>query len=100
MPTLRSNLAPGESLALKAIVLSAATPGEVAVHWREMGRGEFQKIPLGHVARGVYEVRFPPEGAKTDVEYYLEAQWPDGSLRRFPATAPALNQTLVLLPAP
>jgi hypothetical protein len=32
------------------------------------------------------------------LEYYLEAQWPDGPPSRFPATAPALNQTLVLLP--
>jgi hypothetical protein len=99
VPTLRSSLVPGEVLTLKAIVLSAAAPSEAALYWREMGRGAFQKVPLRHVARGVYEVRFPREGATTDVEYYLEARWPGGPPARFPATAPALNQTLVLLPA-
>lgn len=95
--TPRSSLAPGETLRLKVIVLAAAAPTQATLCWRELGRGQFQRLPLDHVARGVYTVSFPPGGAKSDVEYYIDAACA-GNVVRFPATAPALNQTLVLLP--
>ncbi|NQU24318.1 MAG: hypothetical protein HQ567_23800 [Candidatus Nealsonbacteria bacterium] len=98
VPTVRTSVAVGEQLNLNAVVLSSQRPQAVTLHWREMGRGEFRRIPFTHVARGVYAVRFPP--ATADVEYYIEATLPDGPTKRFPATAPNMNQTLVLLTKP
>ena len=88
----------GETLTLKVIVLAAQPPREAALYWREMGQGEYRRVKLSHVARGVYRVGLPPGGATSDVEYYLEAAAGDQQVR-FPATAPVLSQTLVLLPA-
>jgi hypothetical protein len=58
-----------------------------------MGRGAFQAVPLDNVARGVYRLTFPAPAA--DIEYYFEAK-ADGQVVRFPATAPALNQTVIV----
>lgn len=83
---------------LKVIILtpdaSAAVSG--ALFWRPLGTGEFQKIPLTHVARAVYGVALPPAPAGTmGLEYYVEAAAGAQTLR-FPVTAPAINQTVVL----
>jgi hypothetical protein len=99
VPTVRSSLLRGEVLKLKVIVLSGAPPRGPALWWREMGRGAFKRLRFEHVARGVYEVSFPPGGATSDLEYYVEASGSSGRVLRFPATAPAISQTLVLIPA-
>ncbi len=99
VPTARSSIRSGEVLSLKVMVLADAPPAKAVLHYREMGRGPFRPIPIEHVARGVYTAAFPPGGAKTDVEYYVEAAVSDGQSLRFPATAPKLNQTLVLMPS-
>jgi hypothetical protein len=46
------------------------------------------------VARGVYEVTIPAQS--DDFEYYIEAQTPIGNAT-YPVTAPAINQTVVVL---
>ena len=94
VPTVRTSVARGEQLKLKAVVLSSARPEAVTLHWRELGRGEFRQVPFTHVARCVYTVSFRPTA---DMEYYVEAALPGESPSRFPTTAPDLNQTLVLL---
>jgi hypothetical protein len=97
VPTLPSHLLPGEVLTLKVILLSSTPPAGAVLCWRKLGTGPFQEIPLVHKARGVYIARFPSEGATTDVEYYIGATF-GGTRLVFPATAPALNQTVVLIP--
>ncbi len=96
VPTVRGSLEPGETLSLKVMILAAAPASEASLFWRELGRGEFRKLPLTHAARGVYTATFPPGGAQSDIEYYLEATC--GETLHYPATAPTMNQTLVLLP--
>jgi hypothetical protein len=102
VPTVRTLAEPGEALALKAMVL---TPGcgkddagapAVTLRWRPLGKGDFAKVPLGHVARRVYRGTLPaaPPGVAA-VEYYLEAE-AGGAKLVWPATAPALNQTVVV----
>jgi hypothetical protein len=99
VPTVRTSLAAGETLTLKVIYLSASPPKEAALFWREMGRGEFAQVPLSHVARAVYSVQFPPEGSRPDdVEYYVRVLTADDKELFFPATAPSMNQTLVVMP--
>jgi hypothetical protein len=102
VPTVRTLAQPGESLTLKVIIMTpnagkedASVPaGELL--WRPLGKGEFSKVPLTHVARRVFQVKLPPIPAGTAaIEYYIQAACGDVKLL-FPATAPALNQTVVV----
>jgi len=95
VPTVRTSLTAGEDLRVKAIVLGKAS--SPALHWRPLGRGRFSTIPMEHVARGVYTGRIPAGRiAGGDFEYYVQAS-AEGDAIRFPATAPAMNQTVVVL---
>ena len=95
VPAVRPSLEAGEALSFKVLVPAKGRPESVAFYWREMGRGAFQAVPLDNVARGVYRLTFPAPAA--DIEYYFEAK-ADGQVVRFPATAPALNQTVIVFP--
>jgi hypothetical protein len=94
VPTVRTQIEPGESLSLEVIALAAGPPHALTLRWRKLGSGRYKIIPLRHVARGVYSVALPP--AKADLEYYVEAKMPEGRLLRWPATAPELNQTVIV----
>jgi hypothetical protein len=110
VPTVRTCLVEGEPLRLTAIVLGAA-PSRVAVYWRPLGTGEFARVAMEHAARGVFRVTLPTEAARADLEYYVQAEIlgrgansdveavaaPAGL--KFPATAPKLAQTVVVVPA-
>jgi len=99
VPTVRTSIMAGEVLKLKVIYLVKKPPREGAVYWRAMGSGEFAKAPLTHVARGVYSVKFPPDGAKgAALEYYVKVVTAGGDSLHFPVTAPEMNQTLVVVP--
>ena len=91
VPTVRTQITQGETLTVNAIVLASAQPDELILHWRRLGEREFSRNRMSHVARGVYRGVLSPETSKEDFEYYIEA----GSLR-FPATAPEINQTVVV----
>jgi hypothetical protein len=95
VPTVRTSLEEGESLKLKAIVLAEEPPAEATLNWREMGKGAFKAVSLEHVARGVYKIDLPAPA--TDIEYYLKAVISGGEVV-FPATAPSLSQTVVIVP--
>lgn len=95
VPALRSALEAGEPLALEALVVAKDAPAAVDLLWRPMGRGAFRRVPFEHKVRGVYAVTLSsPDG---DIEFYVEAAAGGGTVR-FPATAPALNQTVIVLP--
>lgn len=96
VPTVRTSLVAGEDLRLKVILVGRASP--LVLHWRPLGRGEFSALPVEHVARGVHRVRIPADRiAGNDFEYYVETAM-DGNTIRFPVTAPAMNQTVVVVP--
>jgi len=98
MTTVRTQAAMGESVALKVIILPGTAAQDAvagALFWRPLGGGEFQKVPLTHVARAVYGVTLPPlTGDAPAIEYYIDATAGAQTLH-FPATAPVLNQTIV-----
>jgi hypothetical protein len=94
VPALRTSLPASEALKLKVIILSKDPPRQAALYWRELGEGPFAQVPLQHLERGVYSVELPAVG--DDFEYYLQAEPGQGQPVRFPATAPALNQTVVV----
>jgi hypothetical protein len=92
VPTVRSVVTRGESLKLKIIALDKQPMKSVTVHFRPLGKGGWQTIPATHLARAVYEVKLP--AAQDDFEYYVTA----GNALVWPATAPQLNQTVVVMP--
>ena len=97
VPTVRGSLMAAEDLRLKVIVMATGQPKDAALYWREMGQGDYKRIPLAHVARGVYSARIPAGQIKTDLEYYIEVNLTDGRKSTFPATAPNMNQTVVIM---
>jgi hypothetical protein len=96
LPTVRTSLNIGEDLKLKVIILPQNHPEDAALYWRTMGKGKFNKIALTHIARGVYFVRIPANRIKADLEYYVKASSTNGRQVSFPATAPNINQTVVV----
>ncbi len=97
VPTVRTSVQPGEGLSLKVIILSEKPLREAALYSRPMGQGQFVRISLVHVARGVYSAKLPQASAgDAGLEYYIQVVPEGGEPAVFPATAPAINQTLVV----
>ena len=90
VPTVRSVVNKGESLPIKIIALAKDSVKFVTFHVRPLGKGEWKEMPATHVARSVYEAKLP--AAQDDFEYYITA----GDNLVWPATAPQLNQTVVV----
>jgi len=95
VPTKRSVVDQGEHLTLRVIVPARQNPKAAALHWRPMGQGQFRNIALKHVARGVYTVTLPPAKGLA-IEYYIQATSRTGERLVWPATAPEMNQTVVV----
>lgn len=97
MPTVRTSMAAGEALSLKIILLASHAPKKASLYWRPLGKGEFHEVAAKHVARAVYSAAIPPQSMEVlAVEYYVRATWDDGHDSVWPATAPSLNQTVVV----
>ena len=97
VPTIRSSLFSGEDLELKVIILAREQPNAATLYWRPIGEGRYKEIPLVHAARGVYFARIPARAMKNDLEYYIKASLVNGREAVFPATAPELGQTVVIM---
>jgi hypothetical protein len=94
VPTVRTVVNAGESLAFKAMVVAAETPAGVTLFWRPLGVGKYAAVEMPKTGRSTYRVSLP--AVEADIEYYIEART-DGRAVRFPVTAPALNQTVVVM---
>jgi hypothetical protein len=92
VPAVRTVLSAGEALNLKVIVLANDKPAEAALYWRELGKGEYEAVPLQHVDRGVYRVSCPEKNK--DLEYYVKVIVGSEEVF-FPPTAPQFSQTVV-----
>ena len=98
---VRTILKKGESLNLKIRTISTDNPKpvETKIYWRTLGENRYKSQELNHLARGVYEFQInPQEISDKGLEYYLQAKFKNGEIIKFPATAPNINQTVVLLP--
>jgi hypothetical protein len=94
VPTLRGKIEPGERLHLTVILLGIKSPAQL--FWRPLGSGQFTSLPLTLIGRSVYEVTLPPMPPTTPAfEYYIQSE-AGYSIVRFPVTAPALNQSVVV----
>lgn len=99
IPALRNLLESGEDFNLRIILLSAEPVKEVSFYWRNLGTRQFNKVSPAHVNRGVYELKLSSEELNNeDLEYYIEAVSASESTTFFPASAPELNQTIVIVP--
>jgi len=93
VPTVRTQVKAGESMRLKIIVLDNERPSTSALYWRPLGGGDYRKVGLKHIGRAAYEAKLPP--ASGSFEYYVVAQTSRTRLI-WPATAPRMNQTVVV----
>jgi len=91
----RTQMKAGEPQEIRAFVLSSAKCTGVNLCWRSLGEGRFKKLVAAHRARQAYRVALPARSQGT-VEYYLEAALADGQKVLWPATAPSLNQTVIV----
>jgi len=94
VPAVRGELEAGEPLRLTVLILGGE-PAEPTLCWRPLGPGPFARLPLAHVARGVYAALLPAAEIKGDFEYHIEAT-AGGRKLLWPATAPAVNQSVVV----
>ncbi|MCY3018274.1 MAG: GDSL-type esterase/lipase family protein [Planctomycetota bacterium] len=85
----------GEPHEIRAFVLSGPKCAGLNLYWRGLGEGAFKKVEAGHRARQAYRVALPAQSQGT-VEYYLEAVLDNGQKVLWPATAPSMNQTVVV----
>ncbi len=95
VPCVRSVIGKDEQVDLTLIALDNHPLKTVLLYWRPLGRGVWQSRDLLHVARGVYRVTLPNNGAS--FEYRVQAQTAAGRKLVWPATAPELNQTVVIV---
>jgi len=96
VPTVRTSLNNGEDLKLKVIILSQNQTEDAALYWRAMGKDTYKRTALKHIARGVYSVTIPAGQIKSDFEYYVRVSSTDGQQITFPASAPQINQTIIV----
>jgi len=95
IPTRRSLIRQGESMTLQIIIMDQHRPKSATLYWRPMGKGEYCEIELKHVARAVYTVTLPPTAFT--IEYYIQVETSGGLPLIWPATAPDINYTLVVV---
>ncbi len=109
VPNRRNLLEEGEDLNLKVILLSGEPVNKAFFCWRSLdeafsirifhGIKRFTKTPLEHVNRSVYKVMLSSEVLMDkDFEYYIEVDAASGGKTYYPATAPEINQTVVIIP--
>jgi hypothetical protein len=85
----------GEPQEIRAFVLSGAQCIGLNLYWRSLSAGSFKKLAATHRSRQAYRVTLPIRSPDTP-EYYLEAALEDGQTVRWPATAPSVNQTVIV----
>ena len=94
VPTVRSVANRGEALTLKLIALDKQPVKSVTVKLRPLGNGAWHTIPASHVARAVWQAHLP--ATAHDFEYYAVAECVGGQKPVWPATAPEINQAVIV----
>ncbi len=97
VPTVQTTLLKNESLKIKVIILDEGEVKEANLYLRSMGsRDKYEVKKLYHVARGVYNVAVLGVENDGDFEYHIKAVTAKGKKLYFPASAPNLNQTVII----
>ncbi len=95
VPTVRSCVQQGESLKLTIIALDQEPVRQITVRFRPLGSGGWTTNAVTHFARAVHTVTLP--AVPDDFEYYITGETAAGEKLFWPATAPAMNQTVVVI---
>ena len=80
---------------IRAFVLADSKCERLTLYCRPLGEGTFKPVPAVHRDRQAYRATLPAQAQGT-LEYYLEAVLDGGRKLRWPATAPTINQTVVM----
>lgn len=96
VPEVRTSVNAGEALNVTAIVLGPAVR-ELGLFYRPLGRGGFVRQAFSPLGRGVYKAVLPARVIEEDFEYHVECLPESGAALRFPAAAPAVTQTVVVM---
>jgi hypothetical protein len=91
---VRSVVGMGEALTLKIIILDKKPVRRVDIKVRPLG-GKWQNIPAINVTSSVFKAVLQP--ASEDFEYQVIAQTAAGTKLIWPATAPEMNQTVIIM---
>jgi len=91
--TRRTQMKAGQPQEIRASTLSANKCAGVNLLCHPPGAGRFRKTAATHRARQACWVDLPV-GSQSTVEYCLEAALENGQKLVWPATAPAINQTV------
>jgi hypothetical protein len=94
-PELRTAIDRGESFNMQ-VIITEISPVKAVLRYRMLGEKKYQTIALQTVGRCVYQADIPANSLTGDFEYYIEVKKQSGGTMRFPATAPALNQTVAI----
>ena len=90
----RNSMGKGETPTLKIIALSTSSIGSISVLHRPLGANDWQTVAATHHARAVWTVTLP--AASDDFEYHVVAKTAAGTKLIWPATAPAVSNTVVV----
>ena len=93
VPTVRTLAAKNEWLNIKVFALDRQPVTNAKLYWRPLGAGAFEEVPLKRETRAVYFVKIK---AQADLEYYIQTETTAGAKLVWPATAPQLNQTVLV----
>ena len=91
---VRSVAAKGEELTIKIIALDKQPVKSVTIKFRPLD-GKWQDLPAVHITRAVFKAVLP--SATEDFEYQVIAETSTGIKLNWPATAPEMNQTVVVM---
>ncbi len=90
----RGSATKGESLKLNIIALDNQPVKSVTVKLRQMGQTLWKTIEAQHISRAIWKTSLPP--ANEDFEYQVMAETMEGAKLVWPATAPEINQTVIV----
>lgn len=96
VPTVRGWRDPGETLAVKIIVLDRQSPKFLTLRWRPLGAADWQHAVVRHLGRAVWQGKLPPASDEATVEYQVLAETADGKPLQWPPVHP---QTVAVMPA-
>jgi hypothetical protein len=95
VPTKPTQVKVGERQEIRAFVLSSTRCTGVNLYWRPIGERRFTTTAAVCQARQAYRAELAARAQGT-MEYYLEASLDNGQEVVWPATAPGINQTVVI----
>ncbi len=95
VPTVRTQISKGESLPVKLLLYGIEQEKSV-VRYKMLGSEKYQEVAFSQVARGVYRAEIPANAITDDFEYNISIKEKGGKEHIWPATAPKMNQTVVV----